>query len=327
LNVGRFGYLSLTLSRTHSPEVASSVALENATTGLPAAGGLTVASAAQNSTSAYLIFVLPLSGRRSASLTAVGGRGSGAPQNELIGGVMESPPIGPGSGYRLSASTAGNYDADWQQQFHAVDVQVEAARNAGIDGRSAYASGSLVLLDGEVAATRTVNNSFAVVDVAGLPNVPVYVENQLTTQTDASGKALLYNLRPYEANHISIQPEDLPLDTAIASTSTVLAPPSRSGVIAHFPVERVRGATFTLATGDGTAVPVGAVVKFNGNEFPVVHEGMVYVTGYDHGSAGEASWESGRCVFRLDPPPGDDPLPDLGTIRCRKPKAERDGAP
>jgi outer membrane usher protein len=319
LNLGRFGYLNLTLSRTHSPEETSGVELESVAAGLPAAGGLTVSSAAQNSTSAYLMWVLPLSGRRSASLQAVGGRGSGAPQNELIAGVMQSPPIGPGSGYRLSASTAGNYDAQWQQQFHAVDVQVEAARNDGIEGQSAYASGALVLIDGDLAATRTVNNSFAVVDVAGLPNVPVYVENQLTTRTDSSGKALLYNLRPYETNHISIQPEDLPLDTTIASTSTVLAPPSHSGVIARFPVERVRGGTFRLAVEDGTPVPAGAVVKFNGNEFPVVLDGTVYVTGYDHGSAGEANWATGRCMFRLDPPPSDDPLPDLGTIQCRKP--------
>jgi len=327
LNLGRYGYLNLTVSRTHSPEETNSVELESVTTGLPAAGGLTVISAAQNSTSAYLMWVLPLSGRRSVSVQAVGGRGSGAPQNELIGSVMQSPPIGPGSGYRLSASTAGNYDALWQQQFHAIDVQAEAARNDGIDGQNVYASGALVLLDGELAATRTVNNSFAVVDVAGLPNVPVYVENQLTTQTDSSGKALLYNLRPYEANHISIQPEDLPLDTTIASTSTILAPPSHSGVIARFPVERVRGGTFKLTTEDGKPVPAGAVVKFNGNEFPVVLDGTVYVTGYDHGSAGEATWASGRCVFRLDPPPSDDPLPDLGTIRCRKPEAQGAAAP
>ena len=324
LNIGRFGFLNLTVSRTHSPGESSTAALVSSTTGLPDAIGPPVSSAAQDSTSGYLMWVLPLSGRRSTSVQAIGGRGSGAPQNEVIGSIAESPPIGPGSGYRLSASTAGNYDAEWQQQFHAIDVQVEAARNDGVEGRNVYASGALVLLDGDLGATRTVTNSFAVVDVGGLPNVPVYVENQLTTQTDSSGKALLYNLRPYEANHISIQPEDLPLDTTIASSSTVLAPPSHSGVVARFPVERVRGGTFKLATDDGKPVPAGAVVKFNGNEFPVVLDGTVYVTGYDHGTAGEAYWANGRCVFRLEPPPSDDPLPDLGTIRCSKPQPRED---
>jgi outer membrane usher protein len=276
-----------------------------------------LSSAAQDSTSAYLIFVVPLDFRRAATLSAVGGSGPGAPANEVIASLTESPPAGPGSGYRLSLSTAGNYDADWRQQFHGADVEFELARNEGVDGRSAYLSGAMTYLDGELNTTRQVNGSFAMVDVAGLADVPVYVENQLTTHTDAEGKALLYNLRPYEANHISITPEDLPLDTTIAASSTIMAPPYRSGVIARFPVERVRSGTFRLITEDGKPVPVGATVTLKGAQFPVVLDGMVYVTGYDHGMAAEASWTGGHCGFRLEPPPPDDPLPDMGTVLCR----------
>ena len=197
--------------------------------------------------------------------------------------------MGPGTGYRLSASTAGNYDADWRQQFNGADLELEAARNQGLDGRSAYLSGAMTFLDGQLNTTRSVNGSFAMVDVAGLAGVPVYVENQLTTTTDASGRALLYNLRPYEANRISITPEDLPLDTTIAASSTIMAPPYRSGVIARFPVERVRSGTFRLVTEDGKPVPVGAVVTLKDKQFPVVQDGLVYVTGYDHGMSAEAS--------------------------------------
>jgi outer membrane usher protein len=213
-----------------------------------------------------------LSGRRAATLSSVGGSGSGAPANEVIASLTQSPPVGPGSGYRLSASTAGNYDADWRQQFHSADLELEVARNQGLDGRSAYLSGAMTFLDGRVDTTRQVTGSFAMVDVAGLADVPVYVENQLTTHTDANGRALLYNLRPYEANRISITPEDLPLDTSIAASSTIMAPPYRSGVIARFPVERVRGGTFRLVMDDGRPVPVGAVVTLKGVQFPVVLE-------------------------------------------------------
>ena len=300
LSLGRAGNLNLTVTRTHTAEQ--------------------LLAASQNSTSAYLIWVLPLGMRRAATLAAVSGSGSGAPGNEVIASMTESPPVGPGFGYRFSASTAGNYDADWRQQFSAADVEVEAARNQGFEGRSAFLSGAMTFLDGELNATRMVNGSFAMVDVAGLPNVPVYVENQLTTHTDADGKALIYNLRPYEANHISIVPEDLPLDTTIAASSTIMAPPYRSGVVARFPVERVRSGTFRLVTEDGRPLPIGAVVKFHGNVFPVVNGGMVYVTGYDHGTSAEASWEGGRCVFRLPPPPPDEPLPDMGAIQCRAAK-------
>jgi outer membrane usher protein len=296
VSLGRAGTLNLTVSHTRSaPDMMS---------------------AARDSTSAYLFYVLPLGGRTAASVTAVSGSGPGAPEDETIASIVQSPPAGPGSGYRLSASTAGNYDAAWRQQMTGADVELEVARNRQIDGQSAYVTGALTWLDGQVNATRWVNGSFAMVDVAGLADVPVYVENQLATHTDSSGRALLYNLRPYEANRISIAPEQLPLDTAIASSSTIMAPPFRSGVIARFPVERVKSATFRLVMDDGHPVPVGATVTFNGASFPVVLDGLVYVTGYDHGMAAAAAWPGGRCQFRLEPPPHDDPLPDMGTIRC-----------
>jgi outer membrane usher protein len=337
MGLGRFGSLSLayvrqtyrdsptqqTLGLTHSISFGRAGALNFTLTRTRTAGDVT--SSAQSSTSAYLIFVVPLSNRRAATLSSVGGSGSGAPANEVIASLMQSPPVGPGSGYRLSASTAGNYDADWRQQFHSADLELEVARNQGLDGRSAYLSGAMTLLDGQVDTTRQVTGSFAMVDVAGLADVPVYVENQLTTHTDANGRALLYNLRPYEANRISITPEDLPLDTSIAASSTIMAPPYRSGVIARFPVERVRGGTFRLVMDDGRPVPVGAVVTLKGVQFPVVQNGMVYVTGYDHGMAAEASWNGGICRFRLEPPPSDDPLPDMGTVQCHAGDATRAG--
>jgi outer membrane usher protein len=328
MGLGRFGSLSLayvrqtyrdsptqqTLGLTHSISFGRIGALNLTLTRTRTAADLS--GNAQSSTSAYLIFVVPLSDRRAATLAAVGGSGSGAPANELVASLTQSPPVGPGSGYRVSASTAGNYDADWRQQFHSADLELEVARNQGFDGRSAYLSGAMTFLDGQLSTTRSVNGSFAMVDVAGLADVPVYVENQLTTHTDGNGRALLYNLRPYEANRISITPEDLPLDTSIAASSTIMAPPYRSGVIARFPVERVRSGTFRLVTDDGKPLPVGAVVTLNGAQFPVVLDGLVYVTGYDHGMSAEASWNGGRCHFRLEPPPPGDPLPDMGTVQC-----------
>jgi outer membrane usher protein len=307
IGFGRIGSLNLTLSETRTAAQLS--------------------APAQNSTSAYLIFVVPLDFRRAVTVSSIGGSGPGAPANEAVVSLTESPPVGPGSGYRLSVSTAGNYDADWRQQFSSADLEVEVARNQGIDGRSAYLSGAMTFLDGQLNTTRSVNGSFAMVDVAGLADVPVYVENQLTTHTDSSGRALLYNLRPYEANRISITPEDLPLDTTIGASSTLMAPPYRSGVVARFPVERVHSGTFRLVGDDGKPLPVGATVTLQGAQFPVVLDGVVYVTGYDHGVAAEATWPGGHCSFRLDPPPPEDPLPDMGTIQCHESKINRAAAP
>ena len=346
--LGRYGSLSLAYviqSYRNSPAQQTAIVTHTLSLGRGGAVNLTVsrirtaaaiaAAPGQASSSLYLSYVYSLGERRTASVTAVagsGGSGGGAPGSEMLASVAESPPVGPGGGYRLSASTSGNYDADWHQQSGAADVDVEAARNAGVSGESALVTGALTWLDGQIHTSRAVNGSFAMVNVGGIADVPVYVENQLMTHTDASGRALLYNLRPYEANHISIAPEDLPLDTAITSSSTIMAPAYRSGVVVRFPVERVKGATFRLVTGDGEPVPPGATVNLAGIEFPVVRDGMVYVTGYEPGVDAEAVWTGGQCVFRLDPPgvatpgavtpgvatpPRDEPIPDLGVIHCR----------
>jgi outer membrane usher protein len=279
-------------------------------------------SPAQASLSIYLTYVVSLGHRRTASLSAVAGRGSGAPPNELTGAVSESPPVGPGSGYRVSASSNGAYDADWREQFRVADVEVEAARSEGVSGLSAYASGAVTFLGEKLDATRSVNGSFALVDVAGLPDVPVYVENQLTAHTDTSGHALLYNLRPYESNRISIEPDELPLDIAIGATSALIAPSFRGGVIVHFPVEKVQGVTLRLLLDSGAFVPVGSQVSFGSLKFPVVLEGLVYLTGYARAMGGEASGEFGTCSFALPAPSPTDTAPDVGTIACRSGAAQ-----
>lgn len=271
----------------------------------------------QSATSLYLFITIPLGGRKSVTTGGTLGHGSGAPPNEANVMLVESPPLGTGFGYRLGETSEDNYTADGRWQTTAGDLDAMAVRNAGISGQTAQWSGAATWIDGQVRVARQVNDSFAVVDVAGLPDVPVYIDNQKVTQTDQSGLALLHDLRPYEINRISIDPLELPLDTEIDARTMEVAPAYRSGVVLKFPVKKIRAGVFRLTTSDGSVVPVGAQVAFNGELFPVALDGRVYVTGYDHGSSATASWGNHKCSFRLDPPPPtNDPQPDLGTILC-----------
>lgn len=266
---------------------------------------------------AYLTFTMALGASSSASVAAAGGSGDNAPDNELYASYTKNSPVGLGHGYRVSASTAGNYDTQWRNQTRVGDLSLSAARYSGVSGARADWTGAATLIGGEIRSARRVSSSFALVNMGGLPNVPVYVDNQLVTRTDSQGLAMLHDLRAYEPNRISIQPTEIPLDVTIGARTLVVAPTYRSGVIAKFPVERTRSGTFRLVTGDGSAVPAGAIVRFKGQSFPVAYDGVTYVTGFDHGMAGDAIWEGNRCIFRLDPPPADDPLPDMGTVVCR----------
>jgi len=287
--------------------------------------GTRLTTAGTTTTSVFLNFSYFLGGRDALLATASGGSGPGSPERELYATYSHSPPIGPGQGWRAGASTAGNFDADWRDQTSVGDLEAQAARNHGVTGASLFYAGAATYLGGQFNATRTVQDSFALVDIDGLAGVPVYLDNQLITHTDAHGRALLYNLRPYEPNRVDIEPVELPLDTTIGARVMPIAPGFRSGVVARFPVERVQGGQFNLQQEDGSPVPVGAIVRFKGKDFPVTLDGMTYVTGFDHGFAGEARWEGHRCAFRLEPPPPGDPLPDMGRITCFAPQRQGGG--
>ena len=290
LQVGRRGYFSASISRS---------------------------SGTPGSTSVYLLYTMALSAGRAAPLSGLGGSGPSAPRNALAAGMMQNPPLGAGTGWRVEGASSGSYDLDLRHQFQAGDFEVQAARNDGISGQSAFVSGAATLLDGELRFARQVPGSFAVVEVGDVAGVPIYVDNQLMTHTNAAGRALVPNLRPFEDNRISVDPLDLPLDTSIGSRLVVLAPGYRTGVVARFPIERIKSATLRLVLPDGSPVPVGAMVRFKDKVFPVVRGGVVYLTGIDHSQSAEASWGESQCTFRIPALPAHDAMPDLGNLTCR----------
>lgn len=265
----------------------------------------------------FVAFTLSLSERTAVALTANRGDGPGAPADEMYASYIKNPPRGAGEGYRVGVSSIGNYNAQVSAQGQMGELQVQAARSQGVSGVSGYWSGAATLLGGELRAARQVTDSFALIDVGGLPGIPVYIDNQLIAYTDAEGRALVHDLLPYERNRVNIEPTEIPLDASIGARTLEVTPGYRSGVIVKFPVERVHGGTFRLVTADGQAVPAGATVEFLGKHFPVTYEGGTYVTGYDRGAEGTAQWGTTRCGFRVGPPPSDDPQPDMGTVICR----------
>jgi outer membrane usher protein len=269
-----------------------------------------------NDTSVYVFYSLALGNRRNTSTTTRYDSQQPSPQAALVETLQKSPPLGAGDGYVLSAGTDGSYHAEYTRQTDMVTLQAQAARYLDVSAQSLTASGDVTLFDGEVRATRRVTDSFAMVDVGGIPDMTVYFDNQPVGRTDDNGLALVPNLRSFDVNRFSIDALQLPLDATVTDTQVQTVPPYRSGTVVHFPVERVRPGVFKLQRADGSAVPPGAVVTFLGQEFPVGLDGLTYVTNYDHGTTGKARWTGGQCRFRLPPPPSGEPQPDLGTIAC-----------
>jgi outer membrane usher protein len=268
-------------------------------------------------TSGFLGYSMSLGTRRAFETSAELQRQHDDDSHLLRVSAMQSLPVGEGVGWRLSAAHDGSYDAAWQQRMRAADIELQAARNHGVSGQNLLARGGATWLAGTARAARSVDGSFAVVDLDGLAGIPVLVENQFVTRTDGHGRAVLNNLLPYETNRISIDPLQLPLDTEIKAREIVIQPSWHSGLLVNFPVQRIHPGLMRLVLQDGTAVPTSAVVTFNGGRFVVAKDGLTYVTTLDHGTTGTAQWPGGRCVFRAGPPLAGDPLTDLGDVLCR----------
>lgn len=262
-------------------------------------------------------YVLPLDSRRSASTQVRYDSQQPSPNAALVETLQKNLPPGPGEGYLLSAGTDASYNLEYTRQFNALTVDVAAARYLDQSAQSLTLRGGATFMAGELRATRTVTDSFATVDVAGIPGLTVYYDNQPVARTDDNGIAVVRDLRSYDVNRLSIDPLQLPLDAAVANPQVQIVPPYRSGMLVEFPVKRVHSGVFKLRLADGNPVPPGAIVTFLGEDFPVGYDGLAYVTNYDHGTTGEAHWAAGKCTFRLPPPPAGDPQPDLGVIACR----------
>jgi outer membrane usher protein len=265
----------------------------------------------------FLFYSLALDNRRNTSTSARYDSQQPSPRAAIVETLQKSLPLGAGDGYQLSAGTDGSYNADYTHQTDGVTLQAQAARYTDVSAESLTANGGITLFDGEVRATRRVSDSFAMVEVGGIPDMTVYFDNQPVARTDENGLALVPNLRSFDVNRFSIDALQLPLNATLTDTQLQTVPPYRSGTVVHFPVERVRPGVFRLQRADGTPVPAGAVVTFLGQEFPVGLEGLSYITDYDHGTTGAARWNTGECQFRLPPPPAGEPQPDLGMVACR----------
>ncbi len=235
--------------------------------------------------------------------------------------VQQSLPAGTGSGYRVSTEVgpAAVNQAEYDYQSRVGTYRVGAMSTEGQTSYQGEAAGALAFIGGGVYATRTITNSFGLVQVPGIAGVTVYADNQPVGVTDKHGDALLPLLRPYENNPISLDAQTLPLAAQVSTLDATAVPRYSSGAVVKFAVTSTRGATLTVNLADGQPLPAGATVRIvgQGQDFPVGLKGEVYLTGLEAHNVIEASWDHRSCRAKVDMRPSRDPLPDLGTFICK----------
>jgi outer membrane usher protein len=138
--------------------------------------------------------------------------------------------------------------------------------------------GSIAAAGGDVFIGNRIDDAFAVVD-AGAPGVDIFLENRPMGQTNRRGKILLPNLRSHDANNITLDPSNLPVDARIDRTKQTVTPSDKGAAVVNFQVKTEgRVALVTLKDESGDVIETGSTVTLDdGRDFLVGYDGQAYV--------------------------------------------------
>lgn len=153
------------------------------------------------------------------------------------------------------------------------------------------------------------------------PGVRVYRDNQLATTTDADGNAVLFGLRPYEANRIGFAPEDLPMNASTAASEMEVVPGRHQTVLAGFAVSVETAITANLVDATGKFLPAGAqvVVDDKASDTALGNNGLLYLRQeMPRAARVQVRWAGHQCIATMPAPPANASVWNAGRISCRE---------
>jgi outer membrane usher protein len=266
-----------------------------------------------------LMLSIPLDSGLTGSVSAQGGGGT----SYISAAIERSANPDGGFGYSLSGSggqlNGADAQASWVGDRGTMEGEISSV-NGETAGRLSVA-GALVEMNGEVFAARAPNGAIALVN-AGVPGVPVYLENRPVAVSDSDGEALLTNLTANAPNRISIDPTDYSFATVIINAQQTVVPARRSGVAVDLAPPASHPAIVTLLREDGRPVAIGSRVDFSDGSASLVvgHDGQIFVTDFEKHLVGNVTEPDGSCQFAIDPPDhfSANLIPKIGPAICRR---------
>lgn len=237
--------------------------------------------------------------------------------------ISQSVPTAGGLSWRVRAShvdggdSSGLAEAGWLGDHGRVNAGV--AGSAGDWYGYAAANGGLVLMSGDVFASRTINDGFAVVSTGNIAGVPVKLENRLIGTTNNNGLLLVTPLNAWQRNRLAIDPMDLPANMRLGQVEMFAVPSDRAGTEVQFDVQPVRAAVVVLHDTQGVPVAAGSSAALLGNRAAatfVGYDGEVYLDALDDANTLQISTASGGCRVTFDYPSTSAPIPRIGPLIC-----------
>jgi outer membrane usher protein len=182
--------------------------------------------------------------------------------------LQKNLPVGEGIGYRavverlrvdrqtlvranpsLQVNGAiGHYSVDLSGQFN----QENGSKNGSKTGQyQISAAGAVVYAGGHVGLTRPVSSGFGVVQVEGVADVMVLLDNQEVARTNAHGLAFLPMLQPYQENRVAFKDSQIAANYLIKRYAAIASPGLFGGECLYFPVARIQAYGGNLLAEDG----------------------------------------------------------------------------
>jgi outer membrane usher protein len=262
---------------------------------------------------------IPLESRRNSTSSLTHRAG----QTDAYTGVSQGPVGEFGTGWRVLVGTHGNRAYAEAGLYH---FSTTAELNADISSSSFQqnlrlgVNGALVFADGELYASRKVQDSFAIVEVAGFDGIGVGFQGSAQVKTDANGRAFLPRLLSFQRNSVRLDPSELPISAEIDNIEQIAVPSARSGVKIVFPVRAGRAALIKIVLADGQDAPAGAEIELVGDkqEFFVARRGEAFITGLQSKNMLKLKYNGNSCKIAVELPADTktDDILRLGPLRC-----------
>lgn len=268
-------------------------------------------------TGVFVALAFALGGALNASVDA--GTDHGKP---LFGAsVTKTADYGGGFGWQVQTSRQNGVQQSLGQGAYRGRYGDLLATVANVQSRvygELDASGSIVVMAGDVLAGRRIDDAFALVSTDGVPGVPVLHENREIGRTNGAGHLLVPDLIAYQPNHLAIDPLDLPADTTVATTQLNLAPQVRAGVLARFPLHGFSGAQLQLVDAKGAPLPPGTALvhRQTGKRYVVGYDGLAFIDDLAAANTLDATLAGGSCEISVPFQARAHALPTLGPFTC-----------
>ncbi|MGH7706796.1 MAG: fimbria/pilus outer membrane usher protein, partial [Vulcanimicrobiaceae bacterium] len=284
--VGRRTSFGIAFSNQSSP-AGPALRIASATLNAPLGRGQLIVAATRTAgttapTNSIGFFYAMQLGRRATLTTTATAAGSRSTSTVEL--QENLPPSGLGTAYHVRESrTAGGdqFDVTLLRQATTGLASLDVGRAFGQIAYDAEYSGAVALVGGRPAFTRSIFDSYGLVEVPGYPGVRVFANNQEIGRTNARGEILVPNLVRYQANDIRIDSLDLPTAANLGVTEMTVVPYAHSPVIARFPTKPAGGVLLVVRDSAKEPLAAGSSIRsIDGRQsWVVAYDGVVYLQG------------------------------------------------